>query len=456
MIIDSSLYSNPYQDTIQQLIEVEGQKKAQLQNEQSALRNQKTALSDIDSKLSSLNTLLTSFTDSAAEKLQPLSGTSSNPDAVSVVSTTGMNGTGNYSIDVSQTAKEDIVLSDAVSQTGTDYNATGSGSFDIAIGSGAATTINVNTTGLNNQEVLEAVATEINDQFGDEINASVFKLGDGTSKLSFKSSKTGEANRINITNQQDDLSALNLTHENTANELNAQFTIDGVTFERSSNLVDDTVQGLTFEIHKETTGTETLTIERDTEEARTNIEDFVEKFNATNQIIRNKTFLDGDTGDRGVLQEERSVRNLSYDLRTAASQPVSSLSGSSISSLRNIGIELTTNGTMEITDSDALDTALEQNPDQVTDLFSATDGIAASLQNEVDTYISGNSSIFNSIEDGIDQRINRLDDRIENENEYLARKEEELRAEFEDLNQIINQGQSQFNQIVNFQGQLGL
>lgn len=456
MIIDSSLYSNPYESSIQQLLEIEGQKKAQLQNEQSALRDQKTALSDIDSKLSSLSTLLTSFTDSTAEKLQPLSGTTSDPDAVSIVSTTGMNGAGNYSIDITQTAKEDIVLSDAIAQTGTDYNTGGSGSFDIAIGSGSATTINVNTSGLNNQEVLEAVATEINDQFGDEINASVFKLGDGNSKLSFKSSETGEENRINITNQQGDLSALNLSHKNTADELNAQFTIDGVTFERSSNLVNDTVDGLTFEIHKETTSTEELTIERDTDEARNNIEDFIEKFNAANQIIRNKTFLDGDTGERGVLQEERTVRNLSFDLRTAASQQVSSLSGSSISSLRNVGIELNTNGTMQITDSDALDTALKQSPDKVADLFSASDGIAGSLQQDIDTYISGDSSIFSSIETGIDQQINRLDDRIENENEYLVRKEEELRAEFTELNQIISQGQSQFNQVVNFQSQLGL
>lgn len=456
MIIDSSLYSNPYESSIQQLLEIEGQKKAQLQNEQSALRDQKTALSDIDSKLSSLSTLLTSFTDSTAEKLQPLSGTTSDPDAVSIVSTTGMNGAGNYSIDITQTAKEDIVLSDAIAQTGTDYNTGGSGSFDIAIGSGSATTINVNTSGLNNQEVLEAVATEINDQFGDEINASVFKLGDGNSKLSFKSSETGEENRINITNQQGDLSALNLSHKNTADELNAQFTIDGVTFERSSNLVNDTVDGLTFEIHKETTSTEELTIERDTDEARNNIEDFIEKFNAANQIIRNKTFLDGDTGERGVLQEERTVRNLSFDLRTAASQPVSSLSGSSISSLRNVGIELNTNGTMQITDSDALDTALKQSPDKVADLFSASDGIAGSLQQDIDTYISGDSSILSSIETGIDQQINRLDDRIENENEYLVRKEEELRAKFTELNQIISQGQSQFNQVVNFQSQLGL
>lgn len=456
MIIDSSLYANPYEDSIQRLLQIEGQKKAQLQDEQKSLQNQKTALSDIDSKLSTLDTQLTSFLESTDDSFQPLNGSSSNSEAIDIVSTSGMENPDSYSISVNQRAKEDIVLSDAETNTGTDYNATGSGSFDISFGSGSSTTVNVDTTGLNNQEVLEAIATKIDDQFGDQVNASVYQLGDGTSKLSFKSTETGEANRINITNQQGDLSGLNLTHQNTADELNAQFTIDGVTFERSSNLVDDAVEGLTFEINKETSTTETLNIERDIEEARKNIEGFIEKFNGANEIIRNKTFLNADTGDRGVLQEERTVRNLSLNLRTAASLPVDSLSGSSIDSLRNIGIELDSTGNMSITDSEKLNEALTQNPDKVGELFSADDGIASSLQNEIDTYISGSESVFSTLESGINDQIDRLDDRIENEEEYLVRKEEELRAEFTQLNQIISQGQNQFSRVQAFQSQLGL
>lgn len=454
MIIDSSLYSNPYESSIQQLMEIERQKKVQLQNEQGILRDQKTALSDIDSKLSSLDTLLSSFVNSPDEKLQPLSGTSSDPDAIRIVSTTGMDQPDNYSISVSQRAREDIVLSDAITQTDTTYSGTGSGSFDISIGGGSATTISVDTAGLNNQEVLEAIASKVDEQLGDQVNASVYQLGDGTSRLSFKSAETGEAHRIAISNQQGDFSGLNLTHQHTANELNAQFTIDGVTFERSSNLVDDAIEGLTFEINRQTSATETLTVERNTKEARKNIEYFVARFNAANEIIRNKTFLDGDTGSRGILQEERSIRNLSYNLRTATALPVDSLAGASISSLRNIGIELTTEGTMEITDSDKLDNALQQHPDGVANLFSASDGIAASLQKEIKTYISGDSGIFDSIETGINQQIDRLDRRIEDENDYLKRKEEQLRAEFTKLNQVITQGQSQYNQVLNFQSQL--
>jgi flagellar hook-associated protein 2 len=455
MINSSSLFTNQFESSIQQLLQIESQKKLQLQDQRNVLRDQQTALSDIDSKLSALNTQLTSFIDSTADTLQPMTGSSSNPDAVSIVSASGLDNPDTFSIDVSQVAKNDIVLSDAVNETGTDYNSTGSGSFDIAIGSGTAITINVDTNGLNNHEVLEAIATQVDDQLGDQVNASVYKLGDGTSKLSFKSIETGDTNRISITNQQGDLSGLNLTHTYTEDQLNAKFTFDGVTFERSSNLIDDVVGGLTFELHKTTTATESLNIERDTEEARNNIEEFVEKFNSVNDIIRSKTFLDGDTGAKGILQEERTVRNLSYNLRNAATLTVDSLSGSSIDNLRNIGIELDSNGTMQITDSTKLDEALSQNSDKVADLFSATDGVAATLQNEIDKYITGNTNIFSSIEDGIDRQIDRLDDRIQREEKYLIRKEEELRKEFAELDKVINQGQTQFDQVLNFRNKIG-
>jgi flagellar hook-associated protein 2 len=455
MISSSALFNNPYETQIRQLLQIESRKKVQLQNEQEGLQNQKKALSDIDSKLSSLDTLLTSFENSSAEQLQPLSGTSSDPDAVSVVSSAGIKNPGTYNIEVSQLAKEDIVLSDEINQTDTNYNASGSGSLDITIGSGSSTTINVDTTGLNNQEALETIATEVNDQLGDKLTASVFKLGNGNSKLSFKSVDTGEANRISVSNQQGDFSGLNLTNQFTTDELNANFTIDNVDFQRSSNLVDDAVEGLTFELDKTTSGSEQITVTRDTEEAKANVEEFVKKFNDVNSIIRNKTFLNGETGDQGILQDERSIRNLSYDLRQTASLPVNSLSGNAISSLSSIGIELQNDGSMEIADSDALTEALNSNSEEVANLFSASDGVAASLKQDISLHTS-NSGVIDSIRDGIDRKINRLDDRIQSENEYLVQKEEELRAEFAELDQVINQGQRQYNDVLNFQNRIGL
>ena len=456
MISTNPMFSSPYESSIQQLLRIDAQKKLKLQGEQSSLQTQKKALSDIGSKLTALNSLMTSFSESPNETIQPLSGTSTNPDAVSIISTSGLKNPGSYSVEVSQLAKADIVLSDAIAQTGTDFNATGLGSFEIAVGSDAPATISVDTTGLNNQEALQAIADGVNDQLGDKVNASVLTLGDGTSRLSFKGVETGEANRIQVTNQQGDFSGLNLANEFTPDQLNAKFTIDNVSFERSSNLINDAVNGLSFELNKTTDSTEKLKIERNTEEARKSVDDFVKKFNEANSIIRKKTFIDGETGDRGPLQNERSVRNLSFGLRQAAALPVNSLAGEQINSLASIGIELEKDGTMKVEDSDKLDEALKSNPQAVADLFSADDGIAAALNQKIDSYVSDDGGVFKSIEDGIDRKIDRLDDRIQNETEYLTKKQEELRAEFAELDQIISEGQRQFNDIMNFRNRLGI
>ncbi|SMO59592.1 flagellar filament capping protein FliD [Fodinibius sediminis] len=450
MISTNTLFQNPYESSIQQLLRIEGMKKEQLLDQQDFLQDQMTAISGIDSKLSSLNSVLESFITSPGEQVAPLAGRSTNPDAIDIVSTSGMSGPGNFTVNVNQLAKRDIMLSDEVSATGTDYNTGGSGSFDIATASGQSATISVDTTGLNNQEVMEAVAAEVNNQLGDFISASVIKPQSGTARLSFKSAETGKAHRISISNQQGDLAAMSFANHYTADELNAKFTMDGVNFERSSNLIDDAVEGLTFELQKETAATESIEVTRDTEGAKENIEDFIDKFNQVNSLIREKTFLDGESGNRGLLQGERGIRNLSLTLRREAILPVNSMDGSSLQSLNDIGIELAQDGTMSIEDSDKLTEALNNNSGEVAQLFSADDGIAASLKQQIDRHVEIDGNIFDSITDSMDRKIDRLDERIQREEDYLVRKEEQLRAEFNELNQVINQGQNQFNSILNF------
>lgn len=454
MISGGLLSTNPYEEQVQQLMQIELQKKLQLQDAQGALEDQKTALSDIDSKLSTLHSTLSSFIDSPEEQLSPLNAISTNPDAFEIISTSGLGGPANFTIDViEQVAKHDLVLSDEVNSTGSDYNAAETGSFDIDIGTANSATINIDTTGLNNGEVLDAIATEINSQLGDHVSASVLQPKNGSAQLSIKSAETGKDHRITISNQQNDLAALNFGNHYAESELNAKFVMDGVAFERSSNLIDDAIEGFSFEIKKETSTVETIEVSRDIEGAKENIEKFVEQFNEVNSLIREKTFLNGDTGSSGILQNERSVRNLSLSLRQDAALPVSSLSGSSIQSLADIGIELNTNGTMSVADEDKLVEALSENPDDVIQLFSAGDGIAASLQQRIDNHI-GNGKIFDSIGDSIDRKISRLDDRIEREDQYLVQREEQLRQEFNQLWQIINEGQQQFNNIASFQNRL--
>ena len=456
MISTSSLLSqtNPFEDTIQQLVALEQLDRLRLQAEQSQLNTKKSTLSEVGSRLSTFSTTLKSFQDSTNEQLQPLAGTSSNTDAVSIISTAGLQNSGNFSFEVTQLAKQDIALSGVLSSSGTELSATGSGSFDITIGSGDPISISVDTTGLSNQEALQAIAGEIDTQLGDQVASSAFNTDGNNSQLSIKSLNTGSENRISISNVQGDFSSLGLSNVFTSDQLDAQFTIDSISFERSDNLIDDVIDGFTFELNETTTSQETITVDLDTEAAVSNVETFIEQFNNINSYIRAQSIIDTETDRNGILADERGIRNLSIDMRILAVEQVSSLSGEDISSLTDIGIALSEDGTMSIDDSERLENALKTNANLVNQLFSNSDGVAAKLESKIDLFITGEDNVLDTLEAGLDQRIERFDDRIEAENDRLDDYEAQLRAEFVALDLLINESEFQFSQVLQFQNQL--
>ena len=456
MISTSSLLSqtNPFEDTIQQLVALEQLDRLRLQAEQSQLNTKKSTLSEVGSRLSTFSTTLKSFQDSTNEQLQPLAGTSSNTDAVSIISTAGLQNSGNFSFEVTQLAKQDIALSGVLSSSGTELSATGSGSFDITIGSGDPISISVDTTGLSNQEALQAIADEIDTQLGDQVASSAFNTDGNNSQLSIKSLNTGSENRISIGNVQGDFSSLGLSNVFTSDQLDAQFTIDSISFERSDNLIDDVIDGFTFELNETTTSQETITVDLDTEAAVSNVETFIEQFNNINSYIRAQSIIDTETDRNGILADERGIRNLSIDMRILAVEQVSSLSGEDISSLTDIGIALSEDGTMSIDDSERLENALKTNANLVNQLFSNSDGVAAKLESKIDLFITGEDNVLDTLEAGLDQRIERFDDRIEAENDRLDDYEAQLRAEFVALDLLINESEFQFSQVLQFQNQL--
>lgn len=456
MISTSSLLSqtNPYESTVQQLVALEQLDRLRLQAEQSQLSTKKDTLTELGTRLSTFSTTLTSFQDSISEQTQPLKGTSSNDDFISIISTAGMDNGGNLSFSVGQLAKQDIALSGELSSSGTELSATGAGSFDITIGSGSPISISIDTTGLTNEEAMQAITNEIDTLLGDSVSSSTFNTDGSSSQLSIKSLATGSDNRIAISNVQGDFGSLGLTNVFAETELNAQFTIDSISFERSDNLVDDVIDGFTFELNDTTTGNETITIDLDTEAAVSNIEGFIDQFNSINSYIRSQSVIDTENGRNGILADERNIRNMSFDMRLLAIEQVDSLSGESISSLSDLGITLSEDGTMSIDDNEKLETALKTSPDLVNQLFSSSDGIAAKLENKVDLFIKGEESVLDTLEAGLEQKIERFDVRIDKENDRLDEYEQQLRVEFAALELLISQGEFQFNQVIQFQNQL--
>lgn len=459
------LQNNPYEPFVQQLVQIESRTKLLLQSQKSTQNEKKTALGEVSASISKFVSKIEELQDPKNKAFQPLSGSSSNKDIVSVTSTDGMKNPGNYDITVNRVASNDLMVSQVLDGTGSTLHALGDGSVEITIGD-KTELITVETTYLDeagvvqqktNDEILKSFSDKINAAFGDRARSNRFNTSGDNVQFSIQSLETGFDNRIQLSGATGFLADLttNMTRTTPVEQLNATFAIDGVTFERSQNSVDDAIEGLTFQLIKADAESATMSINRDTNKAKANINGFISAYNNLNKTIRDRTFLDTDNDRRGALQDVRAVRNLTINLRQTGLSPITGVGDGEMARLSDMGISFKNDGTMFIDNDETLTNLLTEDPNAVTSFFNHENSVVSSMKNQSEAYVKSDTGILTSIESGFDQRIDRLDRRIESQNRYLERYEEEQRNIFNNLNQIITRGESQFAQVMSFRQRVG-
>ncbi|MBP3191972.1 flagellar filament capping protein FliD [Natronogracilivirga saccharolytica] len=464
--------NNPYEKYVQQLVQLESQTKMKLQAEQSDHRERKDALGDVSSKLSTFNSKLTELQDPDNQSFSPLKTSSSNEGVVNVHSADGIERPSTYNIDIDRLATRDTALSSVMQGDGFDLAAEGDGEITLTIGDKTETLAvaaqredeDGNMVDKTNREILESFADQVSVHFGEEAQANVFSVNNEEVQFSIQSLMTGNENRLEFSDAGGALAAVadgtaamdGMTHLVPQDELDARFTIDGVTFERSENVVDDAITGLTFELMRPSEQAEQMTVQRDTDKARSNVDGFISAFNDMNKTIRDKTFVDAEGDKRGELQNMRSIRNLTLNLRQTGLLPMDGAEEGQLSRLSEMGIGFDNDGTMRVEDSALLNEMLETRPGEVTEFFTSEESPIAQMKEQTEAYTRARTGIIASMKDGIDQQISRLDDRIAAQERYLEQYEERQRDEFNRLQQIITEGQDQFNQVMGFQQQLGM
>ncbi len=465
--------TNPYEKFVQQLVQIESRTKFQLEAQQGVHRERKEALGAVSSSISKFNSKLDELDNPDNNAFQSLKTSSSNESFVQVHSAEGIDRASTYNIDVERVATNDIAMSEVFTGEDTDLAAQGDGSVTLTIGDKTEIiTLNTqkddgdgNMVDMTNHEILDGLAAQIAEHFGDQAQANVFQVNNDEVQFSIQSLQNGFENRIQF---DDDATGVldtiingdgvsdGITHLVDQEQLDARFTIDGVTFERGTNFVDDAITGLSFEMLKPTMGTEQMSVQRDTETSRANVDDFVSAFNQMNKTIRDRTFIDAEGDRRGALQDMRSVRNLTVNLRQTGLLPMEGAEEGQIARLSDLGIGFENDGTMTVEDSGKLDEALAERPEEVEALFTSENSPIASMKEQTEAYTRRGTGILASMEDGIDQQINRLDNRIAAQERYLQQYEERQRAEFNELQQIITQGEDQFNRVMSFQQNMGM
>lgn len=287
-----------------------------------------------------------------ARDFNTLSIQNSAANAVNATATTNARA-GTNSIEVTSLAKEQRSISAGFSSDTTTLNGGDPTTVDI--------TVNGTTQSLTVESAtLSSIASAINDaDLG--VTAEIINTGIGSDSYRLQLvGNAGSDGAFTITSDSDGLSFNNIQ---TASD--AELTVNGVDFVRSTNQISDIIQGVTLNLVNTTDGTETISVVRDTSLAKENIIGFVAMFNeATNEF---KNLTDAETD--GPLRGDTIFRSMVSQLRSIMISE-SSASGDNINSLSSMGIAIDRNGQL-VYDEAKIDTALNDHYDEVVKIFSA-------------------------------------------------------------------------------------
>lgn len=331
-----------------------------------AYQTMQTLLQDLSSSIDGLRNR-TASTGASSNLFSENTAYLSNDDALAVTADTSA-AAGTYSVVVKQLATKHKI---AGAETSSKTDALGlDGSFTLSAGNGTATSIDVSA-----DDSLTDVMDAINDKTTSTgVAASIVQTSEGVYQLVLTSSDTGQ--EISLTDGGDGvLEGLGLTDTdgNIANELvaaqNAIIEVDGVTITRSSNTIDDAIEGLTFNLYAADPD-ETISMEVSTDLAgiKQAVIDFVDAYNAYREFAleQQTQAADSETGEDAALYSDTLLRTVNDQIYDMLNTTVS-FEGDTLS-LSSIGITFADDNSLEI-DEDVLNTALTDNLEGVQALL---------------------------------------------------------------------------------------
>ncbi len=149
----------------------------------------------------------------------------------------------------------------------------------------------------------------------------------------------------------------------------AKLDVDGIRISRSSNNIDDVIDGVTLSLKPGSKGSDNrIHIEMSTAGISGAVKNFVSKYNEMVKIVDKLTGYNPKTRKAGPLSGDASIRGVVSQVRRALEDNFGSVN-TRYDSLYSVGIDTNRNGQLTL-NSTKLNTAIENNLQQVTQLFS--------------------------------------------------------------------------------------
>lgn len=276
---------------------------------------------------------------------------------------------GSYSIEVLQTALAQRTASSVFADRAT------------ALNGGAAFKLNLQIGGVNKGDIQVTTPTPagmVSAINGAKLGVTAQLINTGNGFNVVVTGQTGQAQNFSLTSDDGTATGTDpkvpVTGVNFTNHLqtatNARFKVNGLEVSRSTNSINDVIDGVTLDLFANTSGAARLDLNRETAGIKDNIKGLVTAYNDFEESLK----ILGDRASEvedfgGALAGESLLQSVRNQVRALVTN-TSNTPGTTIKAARDVGLSLDRFGKLNL-DESKLDTALQNNFGQVTTMFTA-------------------------------------------------------------------------------------
>ena len=292
------------------------------------------------------------------------------------------------------------------------------------------------------------------------VSASAFSPASGTSQFSLTSKLTGVDYRIkNLSDsgtstalssiglnlgssrpsfdQTQDPDTAGYLYSDISNNsgLNSQITFNGLTISRNSNIINDLITGVTFNLKSAMDSSDadvSITVSNDVKTIESNVQNFITKFNDIYSYLKSNSSGGSSSSAGGALAYDSNASSLLSTLRSVAYTNISGLPSGSLNSLSQIGISFDAANGLSISDTAKFEQQVNEKADQVSALFNSTNGVANTLYDKINPYL-GVSGYLSLKQNSYDSNVRTLSDKITSSQDRINKSADSLRTQYEKL-----------------------
>ncbi len=430
------------------IMQAESEPLTKLQSKQTSLKSQASNFGTLSTRLTTLQTAVAAL--STPSDATPFKATSSDSTAVSI--SAGSSGVaGRYDISVTDLARSQVTASaNAAPDAGTTTVATGG---SITIGSETIT--------VSSSMTLRQLSDAINANADAPARAAVVQSGPNAYKLVLTGKNTGADNAFTVTDnltggafdlQFTDFDNDGITgdsvEDNAVQAKNAQLTVNNIAISSATNTLDAAIPGATITLIKEDTGSVVADVSADASALKTKLQSVVTAYNDLMKFVTDQgnsaatgsaTSIGRDSLLRGIKGALRGVLSAEYD------------TGGPYTYLAQIGIEMTSTGTMQLKEA-KFNEAVKNGTADVARLLGGVDGDGAfaAIDDLLEDYTRAGGFV-QSAQTQINKQVSRLATQVDTMSARLAIRRAALQQEFTAADAAMSRLKAQSGSLSNVQ-----